>query len=173
MQTFINLKKTRKVQRKSPKKDTNTKLTRRVYLGWKHEIKPGIYKLIPASKGGGQQILDVHKDLDYCSLHKEVRDIFFPNGISQAQNLKIEEIKSHLASFSGSNLPNFDDEGGFTVGKYFRNVKSCPVRMYLHTQRCVCFLQFKKKFAIGKCIIEIMIQIYISPIIDLTATVKF
>lgn len=93
-----------------------------------------MFKLVSVGKGGGQQIIDVHKDLDHSSLLKEVTEVYFPNGFSKAQNLKLEDVFHYVASFSGSTLPLMEEEGGFTVSKYFKRMKSVPVRMYLHTQ---------------------------------------
>lgn len=136
IKTFLELQKQRKTGRtKSPKKDQKTKLTRRLYVGWKHSIRAGVYKLISASKGGGQQIVDFNKDLTLNQLISEITDIFFPNGMSEAQDLRLDALDVHLASFSGSPIQETDENGeSFTVGNYFRKMKSTPVRIYLHTE---------------------------------------
>lgn len=136
IKTFLELQKQRKTGRtKSPKKDQKTKLTRRLYVGWKHSIRAGVYKLISASKGGGQQIVDFNKDLTLNQLISEITDIFFPNGMSEAQDLRLDALDVHLASFSGSPIQETDENGeSFTVGNYFRKMKPTPVRIYLHTE---------------------------------------
>ncbi|XP_033756612.1 uncharacterized protein LOC117339234 isoform X2 [Pecten maximus] len=132
---FMDIQNRRKVRRKSPKKDVKTKLTRRLYVGWKHEVRQGIYKLVSASKGGGQQVLDLHRDTSKAELMREVLTLFFPGGQSLAQNVTSDEVNYHLASFSGAPIPDMDGEGGFTVGKYVSHIKTSPIRIYLHTQK--------------------------------------
>lgn len=136
VKTFLDLQKRKRTRKGCIKQDTDycSKATRRLYIGWKHEIRLGTFKLVSASRGGGQQIIDSNKEFDYSSLLKEIKEIYFPNGISLEQNMKIDDISCYLASFSGAALPKMEDEGGFTVGKYFKSLKTSPVRIYLHTQ---------------------------------------
>lgn len=79
--------------------------------------------------------MDFNKDLTLNQLISEITDIFFPNGMSEAQDLRLDALDVHLASFSGSPIQETDENGeSFTVGNYFKKMKLTPVRIYLHTE---------------------------------------
>lgn len=127
---FIENQQKRKIRRQTPKLHSSQK-TRRIYVGCKHEIQKDIFQLIRPSTGGGLQAIDADKDWTLEELLHAVTNIYFPNGRSVAQNVNLCDLMYHLAGFSGSPLPEL--EGGFTVKRYFEHVKTCPVRLYLHT----------------------------------------
>ncbi|XP_069133144.1 uncharacterized protein [Argopecten irradians] len=133
VRTFIDLQKKRVRRTNTTRKDDERKSTRRIYVGWKHMVKGNAYQLISASKGGGQHILDIEKDCNKDQLLSQILGVFLPNGRSVAQNIILEEVHSHLATFSGEALPQMP--GGFTVGKYVGGVKTHPIRIYLHTEK--------------------------------------
>lgn len=109
IKTFLELQKSREIRAKSPKKDIKkNKLTRRLYVGWKHAINKNVFKIITANKGGGQYIMDLNKDLTLSELTKEITEVFFPNGVSEAQNIRIAEVDFYIAAFSGEKLVHVD-----------------------------------------------------------------
>lgn len=137
IKTFLELQKQRKTGRtKSLKKDQKTKLTRRLYVGWKHSIRAEVYKLISASKGGVQQIVDFNKDLTLDQLIWEIiTDIFFSKWDVGAPGFKTGCLR--CASGILFWLPNSRDRrewGVFYSWKLFKKMKSTPVRIYLHTE---------------------------------------
>lgn len=78
--------------------------------------------------------MDLNKDLTLSELTKEITEVFFPNGVSEAQNIRIAEVDFYIAAFSGEKLVHVDDdENFFSLGTYFQQIKTNPVRMYLHT----------------------------------------
>ena len=112
------------------------KSTRRVRVGWKHLVKAGRYKVMTLKEGGGQQVVDLDKDMSLYEATKQIVDIYFPGGKSLLCSLS--DINFHLASFS--NEPILGSSARTTVGDYFESVKSHPVRWYLHTKMKVCTL---------------------------------
>ena len=120
IKTFLELQKSREIRTKSPKKDIKkNKLTRRLYVGWKHAINKNVFKIITASKGGGQHVMDLNKDLTLSELTKEITEVFFPNGVSEAQNIRIAEVDFYIAAFSGEKLVHVDGDGNFfSLGTY-------------------------------------------------------
>lgn len=114
----------------------NEKLTRRLYVGWKHQANAAqAFKVVTASKGGGQQTLDVPKDSSYSEVLKLICDIYFPQGYSKWQNLNLRDVTYFIGNFTGEPLPTM--EGRFTLLKYLSQVSSSPVRLYLHTQTVI------------------------------------
>ena len=109
----------------------NEKATRRLYIGWKHQTKQGLYKVVPASKGGGQQVLDVPKQCSHSDLVKLVCDCYFPNGYSKWQGLHLKNLMFFIGNFTGEEVPTM--EGNFTFAKYVLMQPSTPMRLYLHT----------------------------------------
>ncbi|XP_053388509.1 uncharacterized protein LOC128551637 [Mercenaria mercenaria] len=78
----------------------NEKPTRRLYIGWKHKAT-GHFKIVSASKGGGQRLLDVRKDSSYTELVKLICDCYFPNGYSKWQGLSINDVTYFIGNFTG------------------------------------------------------------------------
>ena len=83
--------------------------------------------------GGGSQVIDVDKECNLVELQATILNVYFPNGKSEPKNMLINNLSFFIASFSGQGLPDLEESGGFTVGRYFQYVKSTPVRLYLHT----------------------------------------
>jgi hypothetical protein len=114
-------------QTKTIKKSVVTKSTRRVRVGWKHQISENKYKVMSTKEGGGQQIIDLQKEISLKKACEEILDIYFPNG--RSLNLNLSDLNYHLATFTDERITGKD----LTVGQYFENVQSHPVRWYLHT----------------------------------------
>jgi len=91
----------------------------------------GRYVIVAACKGGGQQILDLDKQMNYSELTNRICEVYFPGGYNQQQGLNIADCDYFLASYTGTELPHMDGE--FTVGRYFEMLARTPVRVYLHT----------------------------------------
>jgi hypothetical protein len=126
-------KKRRAVHNEKRNINRNEKLTRRLYVGWKHQTKAtGSFKVVSASKGGGQQTLDVRKESSYTELVKLICDCYFPNGYSKWQDLNLNDVTYFIGNFTGEPVPTMD--GDFTFAKYLSKQASYPVRLYLHTE---------------------------------------
>ncbi|XP_053372911.1 uncharacterized protein LOC123560267 [Mercenaria mercenaria] len=102
----------------------NEKPTRCLYIGWKHKAT-GHFKIVSASKGGGQRLLDVRKDSSYTELVKLICDCYFPNGYSKWQDLSINDITYFIGNFTGEPVPTMD--GNFTFSKYMSTQASFPM----------------------------------------------
>ena len=62
------------------------KVTRRIYLGWKHEGRrrgagPSSV-LVTAGQGGGQQVRDLPRGMSLEELMESAKDIYFPQGVN-------------------------------------------------------------------------------------------
>ncbi|XP_053374839.1 G2/M phase-specific E3 ubiquitin-protein ligase-like [Mercenaria mercenaria] len=104
------------------------KSTRRILFGWKHMSKKS-YQLITANKGGGSVVLDVPKQSLIDSLKEQVTEHFFPGGENKIQGLKTEHLILFLATFTGEEVE------GNLVDDILKNLKSSPVRLYLHSRQ--------------------------------------
>ncbi|XP_046584480.1 uncharacterized protein LOC124291521 [Haliotis rubra] len=106
--------------------------TRKIKLGWKHQIT-GSFKLIPASKGGGSHDIDAEKHLSLTELENKVCELYFPEGQNTVQDLLLSNLNVYLANFSGSKLQDTINGEPFTVELFYKSRKSHPIRVYLHT----------------------------------------
>lgn len=123
---FLELQQ-KKTTTKIVKRMTTKKCSRRVYVGWKHLVAPGKYKVMSTKEGGGQQKVDLDKDLSIEDATKQILAVYFPNG--RSVSLSLSEVSYHLASFT-----NEDISSNQTVGQYFDTVRSHPVRWYFSTK---------------------------------------
>ena len=69
--------------------------------------------------------MDLNKDLTLSELTKEITEVFFPNGVSEAQNIRIAEVDFYIAAFSGEKLVHADGDGNisqnFRWGIWYRH----------------------------------------------------
>lgn len=81
--------------------------------------------------------MDFNEDLTLNQLISEITDIFFPNGMSEAKDLRLPGRCLRCAPGILFWLPNSRDRrewGVFYSWKLFKKMKSTPVRIYLHTE---------------------------------------
>lgn len=117
---------------------SSVKTSRRVRVGWKHRIAMERYKVMSIKEGGGMQVMDFEKDITLHEATEKIVSVYFPHG--QSLNFKIEDVDYYIASFSNQKLGNLSS----TVGDYFQNTISHPVRWYLHTSLKVCIYCYDK-----------------------------
>lgn len=89
--------------------------------------------LVSASKGGGQQILDVRRDSTLTELEQQLLNTYLTDGENIAQQFKVSELEFHLATFNGSLLPDTIEGMPFTLELYCDKLATYPVRVYLPT----------------------------------------
>lgn len=130
----MELEKSKKKVKTMKNQVRNEKPSRKIYLGWKHSTELGPYSIMKTKDGGGQQILDVAKETTYQELVDLISGIYFPRGVSQSKGLQISDLDIFIASFNGTGILEQTSETEFTVGLYFKKIKSTPVRMYLHSR---------------------------------------
>ena len=111
----------------------NKKSTLRLYVGWKH-MDNSKFKLISASKGGGQWKIDVERHANLNQLATTIKTIYFPDGLNRETGLYIKDLEEYVATFSGQELKNtLQTRSLFTVEKFVSMYPFHPVRIYLHT----------------------------------------
>ena len=68
--------------------------------------------------------------------------MYFPNGKSMFNNLNLDDLITYMATFAGVIVKEMIEGVPRTAGEYFENIKTSPVRLYLHTEMKVilCFI---------------------------------
>lgn len=125
-------------QNQKPEKGSENKVNTKT-LCWLETFNEGrsIQTDLSKQRGGGQQIVDFNEDLTLNQLISEITDIFFPNGMSEAKDLRLPGRCLRCAPGILFWLPNSRDRrewGVFYSWKLFKKMKSTPVRIYLHTE---------------------------------------
>ncbi|XP_053387214.1 uncharacterized protein LOC128551002 [Mercenaria mercenaria] len=123
---------------KSNRNSRKMKLTKRLYIGWKHGHQD-LYRLVHPAKGGGQFVQDVNKGCTLSELKSLLIDLYFPRGHCKAGNLHVNEVDATVVNYSGHTLPETIGDDPFTVGLYCDSRKSNPVRIYLQTEKVIRF----------------------------------
>jgi len=103
------------------------------------------FKTITQNKGGGILLLDIDKTDTLEDLLEKITTSFFPNGVNEEQNLRLENFNYFMASFTGVPIEVVSPNGdAIHVGTYTKRITTSPLRIYLHTQpkvRVKCFLK--------------------------------
>ena len=84
--------------------------------------------------GGGSHPLDLTKAATESDILKKLTNLFFPGGKNEAKGVKLTEVSTQLATFSGQSLSEFSTGGSYTLGDILQQVNTHPVRLYLETR---------------------------------------
>jgi hypothetical protein len=89
---------------------------------------------VSEGKGGGKYFLDVEKNTTLPEMHNQLTHKFFPDGKNFVSGLLLCELDTFLATFTGKALPERLLSGQlFTIGEFIKEMKTSPLRLYLHT----------------------------------------